>query len=109
PLICTLSFFLTLLLISTLSASTFFLLTALLLFFFFFFFNDPATTEIYTLSLHDALPIFEAPDPRPRSADVRLHDHREAEPLCRLRRPGRVVDDAGPRVRQAEVVQQRQL
>src|SRR5437660_11780097 len=25
--------------------------------FFFFFFNDPATTEIYTLSLHDALPI----------------------------------------------------
>src|SRR6266849_8146018 len=26
--------------------------------FFFFFFNDPATTEIYTLSLHDALPIF---------------------------------------------------
>src|SRR5438067_13755794 len=27
------------------------------LFFLFFFFNDPATTEIYTLSLHDALPI----------------------------------------------------
>src|SRR3712207_8052709 len=26
----------------------------------FFFFNDTATTEIYTLSLHDALPIFEA-------------------------------------------------
>src|SRR3989454_12752512 len=30
---------------------------SLLLFFFFFFFNDTATTEIYTLSLHDALPI----------------------------------------------------
>src|SRR2546428_6082195 len=29
----------------------------------FFFFNDTATTEIYTLSLHDALPIW---DPRPR-------------------------------------------
>src|SRR2546426_2567827 len=28
-----------------------------MLFFFFFFFNDTATTEIYTLSLHDALPI----------------------------------------------------
>src|SRR5258707_3622816 len=29
---------------------------------FFFFFNDTATTEIYTLSLHDALPIsFESP------------------------------------------------
>src|SRR6266581_2763416 len=30
---------------------------ACLLFFFSFFFNDTATTEIYTLSLHDALPI----------------------------------------------------
>src|SRR5208337_1999864 len=33
-----------------------------LLFFFFFFFNDTATTEIYTLSLHDALPIYPLPD-----------------------------------------------
>src|SRR5258706_15422794 len=32
----------------------------LLSFFFFFFFNDTATTEIYTLSLHDALPISSA-------------------------------------------------
>src|SRR5687768_18344525 len=31
---------------------------------FFFFFTDPATTEIYTLSLHDALPIY----PRSRSS-----------------------------------------
>src|SRR5260370_17590328 len=31
--------------------------------FFLFFFNDTATTEIYTLSLHDALPIF-CGDPR---------------------------------------------
>src|SRR5208283_6118499 len=29
---------------------------------FFFFFNDTATTEIYTLSLHDALPICPPPD-----------------------------------------------
>src|SRR2546430_3598813 len=29
----------------------------------FFFFNDTATTEIYTLSLHDALPIFPRPPP----------------------------------------------
>src|ERR1019366_10753549 len=29
-----------------------------------FFFNDTATTEIYTLSLHDALPISPAADPR---------------------------------------------
>src|SRR2546429_9424129 len=37
--------------------------------FVFFFFNDTATTEIYTLSLHDALPIFrpqfEPPPPPP--------------------------------------------
>src|SRR2546430_4393645 len=30
-----------------------------LLFYLFFFFNDTATTEIYTLSLHDALPIYD--------------------------------------------------
>src|SRR2546430_17078694 len=30
---------------------------------FFFFFNDTATTEIYTLSLHDALPIWIDPGP----------------------------------------------
>src|SRR4051794_41824595 len=36
-------------------------------FLFFFFFNDPATPEIYTLSLHDALPIS-----RPRPMDA-LH------------------------------------
>src|SRR2546429_4155888 len=35
-----------------------FCLTCILLYFIFFFFNDTATTEIYTLSLHDALPIF---------------------------------------------------
>src|SRR2546430_4308877 len=33
----------------------------------FFFFNDTATTEIYTLSLHDALPIYGTP-PTPRAA-----------------------------------------
>src|SRR2546427_410765 len=40
------------------------LLTPLPLCFFFFFFNDTATTEIYTLSLHDALPISVAAEPR---------------------------------------------
>src|ERR1035438_10652244 len=35
--------------------------TLLDLCFFFFFFNDTATTEIYTLSLHDALPICPGP------------------------------------------------
>src|SRR2546428_8075184 len=37
---------------------------------FFFFFNDTATTEIYTLSLHDALPIYH------RSADPSLRRSR---------------------------------
>src|SRR2546422_5593212 len=37
--------------------------------FFFFFFNDTATTEIYTLSLHDALPIF-PPWDSPCAGDV---------------------------------------
>src|SRR2546429_5871079 len=42
---------------------------------FFFFFNDPATTEIYTLSLHDALPILEChifPVPLTRHTSFRL-------------------------------------
>src|SRR2546430_13685759 len=36
----------------------------LILILFFFFFNDTATTEIYTLSLHDALPISSIPAER---------------------------------------------
>src|SRR6266581_3425335 len=36
---------------------------------FFFFFNDTATTEIYTLSLHDALPILEHHAPHPAGSD----------------------------------------
>src|SRR2546427_11649585 len=59
----------------------------------FFFFNDTATTEIYTLSLHDALPIWIA-DPRYRHgvrclATVAEHTHRrgfrrggDLEPGC---------------------------
>src|SRR3712207_8755548 len=43
----------------------------------FFFFNDTATTEIYTLSLHDALPIWTPARPR------RLHG--ETPLRCRAR------------------------
>src|SRR5581483_12507056 len=41
-------------------------------FLFFFFFNDTATTEIYTLSLHDALPISPQPfcSPSPAAGPV---------------------------------------
>src|SRR5215204_1422324 len=46
-------------------------------FFSFFFFNDTATTEIYTLSLHDALPISEPPE-RHRHLGSRVELGREA-------------------------------
>src|SRR3712207_8771472 len=38
----------------------------------YFFFNDTATTEIYTLSLHDALPILEAVGLPPEKVMVNL-------------------------------------
>src|SRR2546429_5610985 len=41
----------------------------------FFFFNDTATTEIYTLSLHDALPISRE-DPRRAAGSAEDHDGR---------------------------------
>src|SRR2546422_4776416 len=41
------------------------------IFYFFFFFNDTATTEIYTLSLHDALPISAWSARRSRAAGSR--------------------------------------
>src|SRR5260370_30617069 len=41
--------------------------------FFFFFFNDTATTEIYTLSLHDALPICGPPWLSPRRDELVSH------------------------------------
>src|SRR5258705_303300 len=46
-----------LVLVIELSSSSFSLLYVSIFYIFFFFFNDTATTEIYTLSLHDALPI----------------------------------------------------
>src|SRR5215217_9610893 len=51
-------------------------------FFFFFFFNDTATTEIYTLSLHDALPI-SAGRVAPRRGPPR--SHRPSPPTRRRR------------------------
>src|SRR5438552_11473960 len=41
------------------------------IFFFFFFFNDTATTEIYTLSLHDALPIYGFKHPQGPGNEIR--------------------------------------
>src|SRR5258708_6493006 len=56
------------------------------LLFIFFFFNDTATTEIYTLSLHDALPISTKspakcwPTPARRSAGVSRKPSRWSRP-----------------------------
>src|SRR3989441_1552488 len=58
-----------------------------LLHFFFFFFNDTATTEIYTLSLHDALPIlFRSPAEFPATKKIRLP---KTGSLCWRSPPGR--------------------
>src|SRR2546427_7947233 len=52
---------------------------------FFFFFNDTATTEIYTLSLHDALPIFDllADDVRldRQLTPAAIHQHAQRDAL----------------------------
>ena len=45
-----------------------------------FFFNDTATTEIYTLSLHDALPIFLILAALIRPALWKLPQHRHTKP-----------------------------
>src|SRR5690349_24780396 len=57
---------------------------------FFFFFNDTATTEIYTLSLHDALPISCADTrPGPRSRPSRARRARRSPRAAA--RPGRAA------------------
>src|SRR5215216_8047106 len=62
------------------------------LFFFFFFFNDTATTEIYTLSLHDALPICSEPALR-HCPPYRFsgHANRSEEHTSELQSPDHLV------------------
>src|SRR3712207_8016324 len=65
----------------------------MILTFCFFFFNDTATTEIYTLSLHDALPISRCP--------IREHDRaRGCEPAATfggsVHEPGKHGGRPGP-------------
>src|SRR6266516_7617357 len=58
---------------------------------FFFFFNDTATTEIYTLSLHDALPIRRCTGAATRSAEggtPKTQGLHTGRPLARARRAG---------------------
>src|SRR3712207_9150616 len=67
---------------------------------FFFFFNDTATTEIYTLSLHDALPI-SAPHARPIAPAAAAPDEGGAHPASPLRR-GQSRRDHAPLTRSEE-------
>src|SRR5256885_12716608 len=62
--------------------------------FLFFFFNDPATTEIYPLSLHDALPISPArcgPAPWPTLWTVAREPARSEEHTSELQSPCNLV------------------
>src|SRR5256885_9978719 len=78
----------------------------LVVLFIFFFFNDTATTEIYTLSLHDALPIsgIESTATRFRNqsivrrrnyfrgvAELNVHDKRSEEHTSELQSPCNLV------------------
>src|SRR5256885_3666255 len=58
---------------------------------YFFFFNDTATTEIYTLSLHDALPI----SPVTRLYRLDGHNSRATTLRAQLRAPASCVEAAG--------------
>src|SRR5256885_8964779 len=58
----------------------------------FFFFNDTATTEIYTLSLHDALPISQFCEPA------------RAEPICTPEPEARAADRKSTRLNSSHLV-----
>src|SRR5687768_18311300 len=69
--------------------------------YFYFLFYDPATTEIYTLSLHDALPICKSQKDRPREvlsgrmepSEAPRENHEDQNPY----RPQHLVHEQGER------------
>src|SRR5438132_4149731 len=69
------------------------------LFCFFFFFNDTATTEIYTLSLHDALPIY----PQMEAVLVATADQFHV-PLCMQAIAARETDRKSTRLNSSHTV-----
>src|SRR5471030_2255670 len=74
--------------------------------FFFFFFNDTATTEIYTLSLHDALPLLERQlDSAAAAAECREDRHggdgRGVAPRIQRETPAVARDRDDPHARRA--------
>src|SRR5260221_3793556 len=67
----------------------------------YFFFNDTATTEIYTLSLHDALPISACSPPLYISPACRRYKPR-CPPPCASHRRSRSVDASALRPARSE-------
>src|SRR5256885_8765664 len=71
-------------------------------FLFFFFFNDTATTEIYTLSLHDALPISHARKPQRHPEDQ--DSDKDCRPGTGDRAPMRLQDRKSTRLNSSHLV-----
>src|SRR5437773_11586665 len=82
------------------STSIIFLFVIFVSFVFVFFFNDPAPTEIYTLSLHDALPIFVC-GPGVLTLAYELFGQHEAVVLLRRRR--RTTDRKSTRLNSSHI------
>src|SRR2546426_6469527 len=77
------------------------------LLFIFFFFNDTATTEIYTLSLHDALPIYGAllgrGAPRTLGGRVPFRERQRASPSSVVLSAQRATSTQAPRAAASSV------
>src|SRR5256885_5647469 len=71
---------------------------------YFFFFNDTATTEIYTLSLHDALPISRAAPGRRRRPAVVRAQCRGRRGQSQSRRPRGLGDRKSTRLNSSHLV-----
>src|SRR5690348_18077522 len=74
------------------------LLLHFLSFYFFFFFNDTATTEIYTLSLHDALPISAGVRGAPADRRGAVRPDRPASAAARVDRKSTRLNSSHPSI-----------
>ena len=70
---------------------------------FVFFFNDTATTEIYTLSLHDALPISDKFNLDPKELCFGFYDHLELNCSDRAEIPTTIEDRKSTRLNSSHI------
>src|SRR5256885_5261425 len=70
----------------------------------FFFFNDTATTEIYTLSLHDALPISPPPSTTEQNEQARAYKDSSAEMDRQAELSGMSTDRKSTRLNSSHLV-----